>query len=156
MNLIVSFISNIDEDAEMQRIINQQVQMFVISERELEQHESTNNSASLNLNRNASTIINPGNEQHTEEDLMDYSYDKSFPSSSGSKVSTQGGIDSSPEGSGRVKSQENKNVNIRGGINASPDGRSNLIQMSKSSSSQGGLYVNPKGSNRQLPQKLQM
>ena len=31
-----SLISNLDEDAEMQKIINQQAQMFVISERELE------------------------------------------------------------------------------------------------------------------------
>ena len=118
-----SLTSNLDEDAEMRRIINQQAQMFVISERELEQRESTNTTASLNLNRNASTIINPGNEQHMEEDLMDYSYDESFPSSSGSNVSTQGGIDSSPKGSGQVNSQENKNVTIQGGINTSPDGR---------------------------------
>ena len=83
------------------------------------------------------------------EALVDYDYDESFASSKGSNVSTQGGLNVSPDGSNRVNPIENNDISNIGGINRSPErsNRANSTTMTNGVSNQGGLILSPEGSN---------
>ena len=152
-------IDFIDETTEHERIIRQQAELFDIYERDVSnnnlvppERKNSNDSSDVVPATSSAAVefSNLNDELAGEEDLMDYDYDESYPSSEGSKVSTRGGFNISPEGSVRRNVFNRVNVSTQGGNKKSPEGssRTNIFHQNFNSSTQGGIKTSPEGSRK--------
>ena len=153
-----SEIDFIDETTERERIIRQQAELFDIHKRDVsnnnlvppERKNSNDSSDVVPATSSAAVEFSNLNDLVDLEDLIDYDYDESYPSSEGSKVSTRGGSNISPEGSVRRNVCNRVNVSTQGGNKKSPEGsiRTNNFHQNFNSSTQGGIKTSPEGSRR--------
>ena len=158
----------VDANAETLRIINEQKEMLqqcrqdsvndtVSNENNftggIESDNGTYVSDNVLFNNSGddafSSFNDIGSGLNEDEALVDYDYDESFASSKGSNVSTQGGLNVSPDGSNRANPIENNDISNIGGINRSPErsNRANSTTMTSGVSNQGSLILSPEGSN---------